>query len=200
MLSDNIVIIIPGLGDRIIKPLELAVAPWRLYGLEPVVYRIGWRDGETSFKPKLQKLLDRINFFSQNGVKVSLVGTSAGGSAALNAFIARKNTIHRVINVCGRLRVGLATGFRSFDYQSKSSLAFAESVKLCEAQQEIISSNDRHKIMTVKAMFGDELVPSETVTIDGAYNIGVPTFEHMFSISMSLTLFSRLLLDFLKTE
>lgn len=192
------VIVIPGLGDRRIKPLEMAVAHWRLQGLEPIVHAVGWHDREDSFEPKLQRLTKMIDRFSQAGDKVSLVGTSAGGSAALNAFIERRDAVHRVINVCGRLRVGPETGFRSFESKSKSSPAFAESVKLCELKQETLTDSDKEKVMTVRAMFGDELVPSETTIIEGAYNTKVPTLEHVFSIAMSLTLFSRPLIAFLK--
>ena len=54
--------------------------------------------------------------------------------------------------------------------------------------------------MTVRAMFGDELVPPETATIKGAHNTKVPIFEHVLSIGMSLTLFSRPLIVFLKNR
>lgn len=200
MSKEHKVIVIPGLGDQRTKPLELAVGHWRLQGLESIVHAVGWHDGEDSFEPKLQRLTEMIDRFSQEGDKVSLVGTSAGGSAALNAFIERRDVVHRIINVCGRLRVGPEAGFRSFEAKSKSSQSFAESVKLCEVKQETLSDQDKKKIMTVRAMFGDELVPPETTIVEGAYNTKVPTPEHMFSIGMSLTLFSRPIIVFLKKD
>ena len=51
--------------------------------------------------------------------------------------------------------------------------------------------------MTVRAMFGDELVPSETTIIKGALNTKVPTPEHMLSTASALTIFSKPLIDFL---
>ena len=198
MSKEHKVIVIPGLGDHRTKPIELAVNHWRRQGLEPIVHAVGWHDGEDSFEPKLLRLVEMIDGFTEQGDTVPLVGTSAGGSAALNAFIERKDAIHRVINVCGRLKVGPTTGFRSFVSKSKSSPAFAESVKLCEAREKLLSTADRQKIMTVRAMFGDELVPPETTILQGAYNTRVPTPEHVLSISAALTAFSRPLIVFLK--
>jgi hypothetical protein len=122
---------------------------------------------------------------------------SAGGSAVLNAFIERKNKIHRVVNVCGRLRVGTQKGFRSFEARTSSSPAFAQSIKLCESREDSLTGPDRLRIMTVRAMFGDELVPSDSAILRGAYNTRIPTPEHMFSISMALTLFSKPIILFL---
>lgn len=198
MSKEHKVIIIPGLGDSRTRPLELMTNHWKRQGLEPIVHVVGWHDSEDSFELKLHRLVELIDELVGQGDEVSLVGTSAGGSAALNAFIERKNVVHRIINVCGRLSVGPTTGFRSFESKSKSSPAFAESVELCETQEKSLSSSDRQKIMTVRAMFGDELVPPETTIIEGAYNTLVPTPEHMLSIGAALTIFSQPLIAFLK--
>jgi len=73
MLRKHKVIIIPGLGDHRIKPLELAIAHWRLQGLEPIIHAVHWNDEENSFEPKLQRLVEMIDRFSQDGDIVSLV-------------------------------------------------------------------------------------------------------------------------------
>ena len=87
-----------------------------------------------------------IDEIVNNADRISLIGTSAGGSAAVNAFMERKSKIHRVINICGRLRVGPTTGFRSFDSKTKSSPAFTESVRLCERGIEQLPLPDRRKL------------------------------------------------------
>ncbi|NCN58927.1 hypothetical protein COW99_04810 [Candidatus Roizmanbacteria bacterium CG22_combo_CG10-13_8_21_14_all_38_20] len=200
MSKEHKVLVIPGLGDQRVKPIEWAVSHWRNYGLEPIVHAVGWHDGEDSFEPKLNRLTDMIDQLTEAGDTVSLVGTSAGGSAAINAFIERREIVHRVINVCGRLRVGPTTGFRSFSSKSKSSSAFAQSVRLCEAHENLLSETDKQKIMTVRVLFGDELVPPETTVIQGAYNIIIPTAEHVLSIASALTVFSKPLIIFLKQD
>ncbi|EKD67425.1 MAG: hypothetical protein ACD_48C00415G0001, partial [uncultured bacterium] len=83
---------------------------------------------------------------------------------------------------------------------TKVSQSFAQSVQLFESREHVLSNKDRQNIMTVHALFGDELVPADTTTLRGAYNTVVPTLEHVFSIAMSLTLFSRPLITFLKKE
>ena len=195
MSKKHHVIIVPGLGDDADK-LSWLTNHWRKHGLEPIVHSVGWHD-EQKFQPKLSVLVEMIDRYAQNGDKVSLVGCSAGGSAVLNAFFERKNVVHRVISVCGRLRSGNQKGFRSFEARTDSSPSFATSVQLFESREDSLSDNDRQKIMTVRALFGDELVPADTTILRGAYNTVVPTPEHVLSIAMALTLFSRPLITFL---
>ncbi len=197
MSREHSAIIIPGLGDEV-RMLQRATNHWRNNGLEPIMYSMGWHDSENEFQPKLERLVHLIDQLVGKGDTVSLVGTSAGGSAALNAFIERREVVHRIINVCGRLRTGPEHGLRSFQAKTASSPAFAQSVKLSEAREKDLTDTDRQKIMTVRAMFGDELVPAETTILHGAYNTMVPTPEHMLSIGAALTVFSKPLILFLK--
>jgi hypothetical protein len=66
-----------------------------------------------------------------------------------------------------------------------------------EDRERELGKTDRTRIMTVHALLGDELVPAKTTTVDGATNIVVPTPEHIFSITMALTLLSKPLIQFL---
>ncbi|KKQ66962.1 MAG: hypothetical protein US86_C0002G0079 [Candidatus Daviesbacteria bacterium GW2011_GWA2_38_24] len=197
MSKEHSVIVIPGLGNDTSK-LEWAIQHWRNHGLEPLVHSVDWHKDE--FQSKLERLVDLVDELSDKGDVVSLVGTSAGGSAVLNAFIERKDVIHRVVNVCGRLRTGAQAGFRSFEARTASSPAFAQAVKLFESREDTLTERDRQKIMTVRAMFGDELVPGDTTILEGAYNTQVPTPEHMLSIGAALTIFSQPVILFLKGE
>lgn len=196
MNKKHSVVVVPGLGDDISR-LKWATDHWHKQGLEPIVHSVGWRNFETEFKPKLERLDSLIDQLVDKGDMVSLVGTSAGGSAVINAFFERRDVIHKVINVCGRLRKGTQTGFRSFEARSASSPAFAQSVQLCETNLESLTDIDKQKIMTVRAMFGDELVPPDTTIVKGALNIQVPTPEHVLSIGAALTVFSKPLIIFL---
>ncbi|OGD08677.1 hypothetical protein A2397_04660 [Candidatus Amesbacteria bacterium RIFOXYB1_FULL_44_23] len=194
MKKEHFVIVVPGLGDGE-RSMKLLTGHWRKHGLEPVVQLMEWRNGE-DFMPKLGRLTRLIDELAERG-KVSLVGTSAGGSAAINAFGERKDKIHRVVNVCGRLRVGTHVGIHGFEARTTSSPAFAQSVRLLEKRENEFNKKDREKIMTIHALFGDELVPKNTTTIEGANNITVPMFEHVLSITAALTVFSGPLIRFL---
>lgn len=54
--------------------------------------------------------------------------------------------------------------------------------------------------MTIRAKFGDELVPAETNVIEEAYNFEIPTLGHELSIIVALTLFSKSLINFLNKK
>lgn len=190
------VILIPGLGNNE-KLLELATKFWVKYGLNQVVYPIEWNNNDVTFSNKLEKLLKLIDTLIEQDNKISIVGISAGGSAAINAVCERKDKINKVVSVCGRLKVGNLTGFRSFKAKTATSAAFAQSVILCEENIKHLTENDKKKIMTIRAGFGDELVPANTTFVEGAYNTVIPTGEHVFSIAMALTMFSKELIEFI---
>lgn len=196
MLKEHRVIFVPGLGDEVNR-MSWAVSHWRKHGLEPLVHSVGWHNEEQEFQPKLESLVKMIDQYAESGDRISLVGCSAGGSAVLNAFFDRKDVVHRVINVCGRLRSGNQQGFRSYEARTASSPPFAQSIKLFESRENLLSKQDRQKVMTVRALFGDELVPADTTVLYGAYNTVIPTPEHVFSIAMALTVFSNPLITFL---
>ncbi|MFZ2025417.1 MAG: hypothetical protein WAV51_03985 [Microgenomates group bacterium] len=190
------IIIIPGLGDESIH-LRLITRHWKRFGLDTVVYPVGWFDEEKQFMPKLNRLLKLVDGFVKDGHTVSLIGNSAGGSAVLNIFAARKDVIHRVINICGRVRTGTTKGFRSFENRTSSSPAFAQSIKMAEEAEKSFTAKDRVKIMTIHPIF-DELVPDDTLTIQGATNIQIPMVFHSPGILSALTIFSKLITLFLE--
>jgi hypothetical protein len=193
-MEKHAVIIIPGLGE--IERFQIFTSHWRKYHIEPVHHRIGWH-GSEHFETGLGKILTRIDSFSTTGTKVSLVGCSAGGSAALNAFLERKNTVHKVISLCGWLRVGEHRKY--LERLKHISVSFVESVTLLDRQEHELSSGDRAKIMTVRPIF-DELVASDVVTLDGARNIRLPVPGHTLGIVSGLTIFSRQLIEFIRAS
>lgn len=194
MNREHYVIVIPGLGDGV-KRVKFATNHWRKHGLEPEVQQMDWKDG-VNFKPKLDRLLELVDELAKKG-RVSMVGISAGGSAALNTFMERKNKVHKVVNICGRLREGTYNGIHSFELRTKVSPAFAQSVTLLDSRLGKLTSGEKARIMTIRAGLGDQLVPAETAIIEGASNIAIPTLEHVFSIAMALTIFSKPLIRFL---
>jgi hypothetical protein len=193
-MEKHAAIIIPGLGE--IERFRLLTSHWRKYHVEPVHHRIGWH-GSEHFETGLGKILARIDSFSTTGTKVSLIGCSAGGSAALNAFLERKNTVHKVISLCGWLRVGEHRKY--LEWLKHISASFVESVTLLDRQEHELSSEDRAKIMTVRPIF-DELVASDVVTLNGARNIRLPVPGHTLGIVSGLTIFSRQLIDFIRAS
>lgn len=193
---EHFIVFVPGLGDNA-AALSFVTKGWASKGLRPVICTMEWCNSE-EFNDKLERLLRKIDDLSCNGNRVSLVGCSAGASIALNAFLKRKNAVHKVISVCGRLSVGNYQGFRSLPARAKGSPAFEQSVRIFSRQANLLGPDDRMKIMTVRARFGDELVPDDTSQLPGACNIQIPTIEHSLSIVLALSVFSRRLIEFLQ--
>lgn len=191
------IIILPGLSDRV-EQITKATNFWRKRGLEPHVVRMGWRDVEQkSIEMKLDEIIALAERLSNSG-RVSILGISAGGSAALNAFISRPDLFFKATNVCGRLRAG-NHHFRSFEKMSKTSKMFRESILKFEKSETEIPHEFRERILTVSALFGDELVPADTSGLEGAKNIRIPTVEHGLSIGLALTVFSGAIFSFVKS-
>ena len=191
------VIIVPGLGDET-KKLEWVTRGWKKHGWYPTVHSMAWRNNKESFQEKQARLLALIDQLSGQGSAITLVGTSAGGSAVMNAYMERKNVISRVVNVCGRLRVGTHTGIHSFEARTASSRTFTESVRQCELNLQKLSVENSSKIMTIRPLFGDEVVPANTVGVRGARNIVIPSGEHVLSIALAMTMYSRKIIDFIQ--
>jgi hypothetical protein len=196
-MHKHIVIIIPGLGDQV-KQLKLITAHFRNHGFELIVHNIGWNDFDADFAPKLEELVNLIDTCTRSGNRVSLIGTSAGGSAVLNAFSQRKKEVYKVISVSGLLRPSEEKGWRSYEARTKSSKPFAQSVKLFASREKTLSGQDRKRIMTTYPLFGDELVAPDAAIMPGATNITIPSAEHVISIALTLTLFSKPIFEFLK--
>ncbi|MCL5090634.1 MAG: hypothetical protein M1514_01345 [Patescibacteria group bacterium] len=195
--SHSIAIIVPGLGNEN-KGHELLVKWWKLWNIKTYICGLNWKIEENGFTEKLKKITDLIDKLYAPNKKISLIGTSAGGSAVLNAFIARKNKVHRIVNVCGRLRSGDAL-FYTFEKAASKSPSFKESVLKFEKTETKLTNQDKEKIMTIKPIW-DEIVPASTVKIKGAKNILVPSIGHVLSISLSLSLFAYPIIEFIKSD
>jgi hypothetical protein len=196
MSKTHHVIYIPGLDDQR-KGYELIINCWKIYGVSPRVYRIGWKDGNNDFKPKLEKLVKEINVLIKQGNIVSLVGGSAGGSAALNALIEQPK-INAVVNLCGRLRAGINV-YPSLEKASSKSTSFKQSVNLFEKRESTMSKNQRSKVLTLSP-FWDEVVPISTITISGAVNRILPSVGHMVTGFLGMTILSPLVIGFIKQK
>lgn len=190
------VIYVPGLDDSR-KGYELLVNRWSIYGIVPNVHRVGWYDEEKSFEPKLKELVSEIDSLIKKGNTVSLVGGSAGGSAVLNAFIEQPK-INAVVDLCGRLRAGKNVT-PSLDWAARNSPAFKESVLLFEKREPGMKKEQRQRVLTLSPIW-DEIVPKTTVPLQGATNKTLPSIEHILSGFLGLTVFSPIVIGFVKEK
>ena len=190
----NHVIIIPGLGNGVLKH-KLAVRGWKRYGIIPYIFDAKWKIEENGFQSKLDSALNLIDSFKSKNSRISIIGNSAGSSFALNLFNERKRQISKVIVNCGRVRDGDWPWF-TFTQATKSSPSFKESVIRAQKIERTFTNNDRQKILTLRPLF-DEIVPPQTVSIRGANNVTIPSIEHAISIALNLTLFRKRIINFI---
>lgn len=148
------------------------------------------------YQKKLKRLIDLIDEESKNN-EISLIGISAGGSLSINAFRQRKSKINKIITVCSRVKRDKDFGINGFINKTKKSLSFRESILDSEKNLNDFSLEEKKKILTIHAFFGDELVPKNTAVISGAKNISIPTGGHLFSIWSVLVWSSKCLMKFI---
>lgn len=185
------VLILAGTGDRKSSRLMgLATKHWENHGIRVTVCNVGWQDGSLEFKLKLEEIKKLIDQLSKKG-PVSIIGCSAGGSAAFNAFLEQNHIIQKAISICARLRSGKG------EFRPRSKL-FEQSVLFFEGQESRIPDELKKRMMTVSAQFGDPRVPEDTSHLEGAYNTKIRLKGHGFSIAMALTLLKKPVIDFIK--
>ncbi len=190
----HVVIYIPGLGDGSVKARRFLVAGWRLYGVQPVVHRMNWADKEP-FSIKFQRLLLRIDGLVKDGHTVSLVGESAGASAALNAYAARQNEIHRVVCLCGKLQHAETV----HPYTNRRNPAFAQSMAMLPVSVKSLSKQRLGRVRSIRPWADHTVSPSDTF-VAGAESYTIPTIGHRASIILGNTLFSNVVVGFLKRD
>ena len=96
-MTKQILVIIPGLGDR--KWLYSLVKPiWILLGFKTYIYKYGWNNNKCNDIDTYQNLINFIDGIKST--KICILGTSAGGTAAINILATRTEKILKVITVC----------------------------------------------------------------------------------------------------
>lgn len=194
-MKEHAVVIVPGLSDGKLFPW-LGVMNWeRSYALIPLIYTMPWAENGEGFSEKLERLLAFIDATKEQYKQVSLLGISAGGSAVLNAYAARLNTITAVINVCGRVAQGKAV-FPTLKIASRGKPTFFESVLRAEEVISHLPEESKQKILTLRSQFWDEIVPTSTIPIRGALNETIPMAGHIPSILYAL-LFPHKIIEFI---
>jgi len=174
------VIYVAGLGDNRSYGQAIAIKLWRVFGVHGHYHAIGWSEGD--FTPKLEKLLVEIDDYVARGHQVALLGFSAGASAVLNAFSARKDTIAAVVCISGFIQENRMTDTSQWRHRT-----FAESVALLHANLKTFTIQDKRHILTVYPA-QDKRVSHTDATVSGVNEIRTPAKGHVQSIAYALTI------------
>ena len=177
------VIFVSGLGDSG-QFYRVVARWWRRKGFSAHAYVFGWDDYSTDFDEKFAKLLEYID--SLEG-EVALVGISAGGTAALNAFIARPKKIAKVAMV--------SSPFRLYGYTHKAML---ESMARAKKAFKHLDAVQKARLLTITG-WHDQVVPTDISVLDGVRRRRVLGFSHGSSIVMATLVTPGILKRFLRS-
>lgn len=187
-------IYIPGLGDnKNVIGQRLAVGLWRIWGVKPHLYQMKWGDKQP-YGPKFEGLLTLINQLLQTGT-VSLVGSSAGATVAINAYAAQPHLIQAVVSIAGKINNPQTIG----PHYLRDNPAFGESAQLAVSSLAQLRPKERRRILSLFAAV-DPVVPARDSMIDGATNRRLPTMGHSVTIGTQLIIGAPWFLHFIKHQ
>lgn len=176
------VLYIPGLSDHRGTFQQRAVKLWPLYGLRGEFVPMQWNDGEV-FEQKQRRILDRIDQLNAEGYEVSLVGTSAGGGAALNVFASVPDKIHRVVVICATI----GGGEHYSEHTYRKNPAFRGSMKQISTSLKTLTIDQFQRILAIQPLH-DSIVRPSFARLPSGRNRRMFTVGHAFSIGYAITL------------
>jgi hypothetical protein len=194
---------INGLGDGTTKLHNRLVAWWwkrRQIDLQHA--HINWFDGQSldekigSVKAQTQQLLQRFG-------SVVLIGSSAGGSLALNAFHEMSDQNICLVAAHARLKVGdypdthrVSLYHRAHMDTDRPSQAFMDSVIRAETHTlPDLSADEKDRTLTLSTL-GDLVVPTHLMTIEGVQNHQSHTFSHTGGFLTQFLVDRDIIIDF----
>ena len=187
------VIYVPGLGDAKSRGQELVTRLWRPFGVRGHYVPMHWAVDEP-WEAKLARLLQAIDELSRTGT-VSLVGTSAGASAVLQAFALRKQAVAGVVCICGKINHPETVNPNYYTVNPAFKVALVQ----LQAVLPGITLADRARILSIHPL-RDGIVPPPDTILPGAHERTIFSVGHGFSIFVALTLGAPGFILFLKRQ
>ena len=181
MKKKKAVIYIPGLGDEKPRGQKLALNLFKIFGIKPYYFAVGWKNSGT-YQSRMNELDELItNLYKTRSV--NLFAASAGASAAINTYARNLDKISSVSLVCGKIN--------NIDKISSSYYSvnpnFKESVSNLKNSLAKLNSNSRNKILSIRPQ-NDPVVPPKDTIIKGAKNLQSFTYGHTPTIVHYLTI------------
>jgi predicted alpha/beta hydrolase family esterase len=187
------VIYVPGLGDAKPQGQQLVTELWRPLGVRGHYVPMHWAVDEP-WQTKLERLLQAIDELSKSGT-VSLVGTSAGASAVLQAYERRRTTVAGVVCICGKINNVEAV---NPDYYTENP-SFKDALAWLQKALPKLSAADCAHILSIHPLW-DGVVPVQDTVIPGAQERTILAAGHAFSIFVTLVFGAPSFMRFLKRQ
>jgi hypothetical protein len=165
---------INGLGDGATTLKDRVVKWWwQRKGLDIQHAHINWYDGK-SLEEKLATVEQKVDEMLSNFGGVAIIGSSAGGSLAINSFYRLRDKNVCAVSTHGRLKAGdypdshrMSLYHRAHLDTDKPSQSFFDSVTMAETQAiPELSKQDKERLL-ILTQLTDMVVPMETMGIEG---------------------------------
>jgi pimeloyl-ACP methyl ester carboxylesterase len=183
MKSRPKLVIVPGLGDDLMI-YQVFARRWQKLGYEVHVISFGWAQKDARLRDKMDAFLARLDALGQD--ELYMIGVSAGGPAAINAF-ARRGNVRKVIAVCSPLNTML----------SLRNPLLAESIE--QTRQLLLHFNDEQKARILSAFaLRDSTVHTTLSRPAGIKTLRIPMVVHPAAIFVALMFYAHRLNVFLR--
>lgn len=183
-------IYIPGIRDDLLGIQSVLLQTMRLYGVLPLLHEMPW-SGSGTYDSKLEALIKRIDSRAARGYSVSLIGASAGASAALNAYVQRREVVRAVVLICGKIQrpEGVA------DHTYATNPAFKTAMHQLQDTLRELTPADKVKMLSLYSP-KDVTVPYQDTVIPGVKEQALPALSHGKAILYTISLGSKRIIDF----
>lgn len=198
---------INGLGDGATTLKDKMVKRWWDWaGLDIQHAHIDWYDGK-SLEEKLTSVEQKVDEMLSSFGGVAIIGSSAGGSLAVNSFYSLRKKNVCAISTHGRLKAGnypsshrMSLYHRAHLDTAKPSQSFFDSVTMAETQViPSLTEQDKERLL-VLTQLTDMVVPMETMIIEGVQRHRSIAFGHSGGFIAHLLADRDLIADFAKTS
>jgi hypothetical protein len=176
---------INGLGDGQTTTKDKAVKWWWQRAGQDIQHaHINWYDDKT-LEDKLKSVEQKVDEMLHSFGSVAIIGSSAGGSLALNAFYRLKDKNVCAVITHGRLRAGNYTDNQRNSLHHRAHLdtdmpsqSFFDSVTMAESEViPRLSDEDKERLL-VLTQLTDLVVPMECMGIEGVQQHRSLAFGH----------------------
>lgn len=195
-----------GLGDGTTTPKDKVVKWWwrQRAGFDIQHAHINWYDGK-NLEEKLAVVGQKVNDMLGSFGGVAIIGSSAGGSLAVNSYYRLRDKNVCAVSTHGRLKAGdypnshrMSLYHRAHLDTSKPSQSFFDSVTMTEAQViPDLSEQDKQRLL-ILTQLTDLVVPMDTMSIEGVQQRRSVAFGHSGGFIAHLLADRDLIADFAK--
>lgn len=186
------ILYIPGVGDAKVDGQQKLMKLFRLHGVEAEVFQMHWTVDEP-YDSKQKRIIERIMKLRSQGKVVSLLGFSAGASAALNTFKAVPKLINAVVTISGIVKGSVNPRYYA------NNPAFHESMVRVMENTNLFTPEQKSRMLVVGSLL-DTVVPLRLATIPGVKYCVLPSIGHAGTLIFAVIFSSWTIANFVKRQ